>query len=386
MIEKIKSIEINERGLKSKYYFHPWIYQNSCKKIPDDLEDGELLFITNNAKKIGIGFYEANSLYAIKILEYFEEFDEKNFDLEKIIRKKIEKAIEYREKIKCEKMFRIFYNESDGIPGLTIDKYENLIVIQDHIEGVYRIRNIIEKIIKEKYSECFFYIISPRKKREWLGEKKCELPYQINYNGINFLINLESGHKTGFYLDQLNNIKYLSQFIRSGDLVLDAFAYTGTFALFALNQGAYVDVIEFQQKNIDLFKKICELNSFKNYNCYIGRFEKIILKLEKKYDFIFLDPPALVFNKNQKKKALQYLHKIILQALNNLKINSRIAINVCSYALTDNELKKTILSAACSNKSILRLIYENRAALDHPVLLNFLEGDYLRCLCFEKIS
>ncbi|HPQ20160.1 MAG TPA: hypothetical protein PKX90_12940, partial [bacterium] len=173
--------------------------------------------------------------------------------------------------------------------------------------------------------------------------------------------------------------------IRSGDLVLDAFAYTGTFALFALKQGALVDVIEYQQKNIDLFKRMCELNSFKNYKCFTGRFEKIILKISKKYDFIFLDPPALVLNKKQKKRALQYLHKVISQSLCHLKVNGKIVINVCSYALTDNELKKTILSAACLNKSILRIIYENRAALDHPVLLNFLEGDYLRCLCFEKI-
>ncbi|HOK41913.1 MAG TPA: class I SAM-dependent methyltransferase, partial [bacterium] len=310
---------------------------------------------------------------------------EKNFDLEKIIRKKIEKAIEYRTRIKCEKMFRVFYNESDGIPGLTIDKFDNIIIIQYHIEGIYKIRNIIEKIIKEKYGESLIYEISPKNKRKWLEDKKSELPYQINYNGINFLINLESGHKTGFYLDQLNNIKFLSQFIKKGDLVLDAFAYTGTFALFALKQGALVDVIEYQQKNIDLFKRMCELNSFKNYKCFTGRFEKIILKISKKYDFIFLDPPALVLNKKQKKRALQYLHKVISQSLCHLKVNGKIVINVCSYALTDNELKKTILSAACLNKSILRIIYENRAAADHPVLLNFLEGDYLRCLCFEKI-
>ncbi|MBP7652302.1 class I SAM-dependent rRNA methyltransferase, partial [Candidatus Dependentiae bacterium] len=364
-------------------YMHPWIYQKSCLNINSEFNTGDFVFVSYKNKINAAGFLDKNSLYALKIFEF--NVEPEKFDVKACLKNKILKAVSYRNSIGYNKVCRIVHGEADGIPGLFIERYENLIVIQYSFKGIYNFSNLITEIIIELFDDISIFIISPDNEKKIIyGNIK--LPVKIEIDNVKFYINPD-GQKTGFYLDQRINRINLSNYVRKGMRILDSFAYTGGFALYCMRRGAVADIIEYNKRYVDQFEQNCELNGFmqSQYKCYIGRTEEIFKRLDSKYDIIFIDPPGLVSKSNQKNNALKYIYNLFIDAISLLNSEGIISLSVCSNILTDDSLNRTIMNACAAKKERFRIIYENRSSSDHPVLLNFPEGDYLRCLAFQKV-
>jgi len=379
-------IKLNDKGYNSIKLLHPWIYQRSCVNIPNNLSNGELVAVEYKDNIVGVGFFFSNSLFALKILE----FNCSDIDLKKIVRKKIENALFLRKDKLQEKncVLRLFNAEADGIPGVVIELYDKILVIQYHNSAV----EILDKLIIAQLTDLLnitdisIFEIRANNQRGWLLNPR-HLPFECEIDGIKMLIDFNL-QKTGYYLDQRENRKFIQTIVKNGMRVLDAFAYTGAFALYCLKADAIVDIIEVSKNSCEIFAKTCELNNFRNYNIFCGRVEKILAELpaDIKYDLILLDPPALATNKNQLKNALKYISKIFELSLTKIKDNGIITVSVCSLALTGIELKQTLVSSAAKHNFRLRLLDERRAATDHTILLNFPEGDYLRFLALQVIK
>ncbi|HON56399.1 MAG TPA: class I SAM-dependent methyltransferase [bacterium] len=379
-------LKLTDRGYKTIKYHHPWIYQKSLifsKNQNKKLKTGAAIELEYNNLNVGIGIYFENSLYAVKMIEFGEYA--KWSEIKNIITKKINDALKYRKFLSCDNNCRLFFSEADGLPGLIIDRYENLIVAQYSNTGILILKDIINEILKSKFSEFSIIEILENGNKNWI-KNEITLPICVEMDNIKFLINPLSGQKTGFYLDQRANRNFIAEYIKPQMAVLDAFAYTGAFALYALKKQANVDIIESNNKCIELFEKMRVLNNFQNCGIYQGRVDEILKSLQylqKKYDVILLDPPALVNSANQKNKALKYIYYLFADALKLLKDSGIITVSVCSYALTDEQLKQTLLNAASVCNKKFNIIAERSASLDHPIPLHFPEANYLKFLVMK---
>lgn len=383
MKEKFFTIQVNERGKKSLDYKHPWIYQKSCIINNTKINAGDIVFISYKNDIQAAGFFDGDSLFAVKILEF--NVNPENFNIDTIIKTKILKAAEYRKKIGAGDVCRLVHGEADGIPGLFVERYGEQIVIQYAFNGIYGLKENITNCIKELFPDCPVYEINPAREKKIVSGKP-EFPIKIEMDGIKFYFNPD-GQKTGFYLDQRVNRINLSKYAKENARVLDAFAYTGAFALYCMKNGASADIIEYNKKYSEQFAQNCALNGWREsrYRIYNGRSEEILKTLDCKYDMIFLDPPALVSKKHQIKNALQYIHNIFIEAAGMLKPGGIISVSVCSNSLTGDSLNRTLMNACAAIGKQFRIIYENRAGLDHPAILNFPDGDYLKCIGLQML-
>jgi len=378
--ENLPRAELNSRGKKSIEYCHPWIYQRSIVNA-EKIKDGELIGVYYENKIQGIGFYSADSLFAVKLLDSGLNFND--YNLEGRLRFKIQKALEYRKTLGFGNNYRIFHAEADGIPGLFIDRYDRLIVIQYSFNGIYKLKESIAQIISGLLPEKSLFEISPDNQKKWI-KNEIDIPLQIEIDGIKFIIN-PFGQKTGFYLDQRENRINLAKFVKPKMRVLDVFSYTGSFALYSIKSGAAAEAVDISAPALDILKQNCEINNYTEIQTYCCEADIALKKLKGPYDIIFLDPPALTAKKNHKENALKYICRLFELSLNLLADNGIVSVSVCSRELTDSALNQTLLNA-CAGKNIrLRQIYEHGPSADHPVLLNFPEGGYLRCLAYSRI-
>lgn len=365
---------------------HPWVFSGAIARIDNDsLIDGSWVDVNDSKGNfIATGHYQQGSI-AIRILS-FENIE----DAHSFYRHVISNALSYRVSLlKLQSLhtnaFRLIHGEGDGVPGLVIDIYNNVAVIEAHSWGVHHDRQIIQEILCELLpSTVVYYIPEHVGKTEDRGfmTTAISMPVSVTEYGMKFNVNCETGQKTGFFLDQRENRQILKQYAK-GRHVLNAFCYSGGFSVYALSaEAASVDSVDVSKKAIQLTEENISLN-FENdapHQAYAEDVFKYLETTEKAYDLIILDPPAFAKHQNARHQAVKGYQRLNALALSKIKKGGVLFTFSCSQVVDKELFYNTIMSAAIMTKRNVRVLHHLSQGPDHPVSLFHPEGAYLKGL------
>ena len=373
---------------------HPWIFSGAIEKVDGNPSNGETVQIfTSNKILVGYGSYSPSSQIRVRVWSFNpEEKIESDF-----FRRKISLASEIRKQIldtSKTNAYRIINAESDGLPGLIVDRYSEYLVCQFLSAGAEFNKNLIIEILDDVFNPAGIYERSDVevRTREALqpargvlkGKDPDEL-IKVEENGFRFLVDLKNGHKTGFYLDQRDNRELILQFAKE-KTVLNCFSYTGGFSVYALASGAKsVTQIDTSSSALELANKNIELNGL-NISCVEninGDVFNVLRKFRderKTFDLIILDPPKFAESASQIQQASRGYKDINLLAMKLLNPGGIIFTFSCSGHISQELFQKIIAGAALDSDREVKIIKQLTQAADHPVALNFPEGLYLKGL------
>ncbi|MEO0083940.1 MAG: class I SAM-dependent rRNA methyltransferase [candidate division WOR-3 bacterium] len=365
---------------------HPWVFSNEVKRVVGKPEIGDVVFVYDHNKFIGSGLYNPHSLIRVRL------FSNQKQDLTKeFLIKQIEKAYNYRKTVLVnEDDFRLVYGESDGIPGLVLDKYQNHFALQTYAAGMDKRQDLVISALAELFPvECViekneFRLreLEQLPKREGIiyGTPK---PVIISENGIKYQVNIQEGQKTGFYYDQRLTRAKVRALAKDKD-VLDVFCYTGGFSLNAALGGAKsvlgidasASAIQLAEENAKL-NKLNKLCKFMVADAFTAL--RTFVRERKKFDLIILDPPPFFKSLKEKPQGLKGYKDINLQAMKLLTEGGILVSSTCSHYLFWQDLLDVLCQAAQDVNRSFKIIDRTTQGPDHPVLLNMPESEYLRC-------
>jgi len=389
-------INLNKKIKSRVLNGHPWIYKNEINNLNDSIIKGEIVDVFYQNNFLGRGYINLDSLITIRLLtRKNKKIDQDFFD------EKIKKAIDFRKKFINEKSYRLFFAESDGIPGLIIDKFEDYLVMQINTYGVYEYKDMILKsLIKflepkgifEKDDERSAKIEGFLPIEGWVYKKGPELiPFEMN--GINFFADMK-GQKTGFFLDQRLNAKKVMELSHDLD-VLDGFSYTGNFGLHALKGGANkVTFIDYSERALNVLEETLKSNSINpsKYEIINGNsFDvlKIFDETNKYFDMTLIDPPSLAKSRKSKRNAFRGYKELNLRAMKITKNGGFLTTSSCTQIIFEEEFSRIIFEAMEDTNKSLKLIHKGYQSPDHPVQKNIFETEYLKNYIFmvdDKIN
>lgn len=368
---------------------HPWVFSGAVKFCDDDIKSGELVdIISFDGKWLAKGFFSPVSQIRARVWSFNEnEIVDSQFFRERIIN-----ALNSRKQLKINSnAFRLIHSESDYLPGLVVDIYNNILSCQFHSAGIVLWKEEIIKILIELLSPSAIF----DKSDEEISAKEgitCTpgLIYGssdgnviIEENGIKFNIDIINGHKTGYYLDQRDNREILSHYCE-GKTFLNCFSYTGGFGLFAAKGNALkVSNMDISETALNIARQNAELNSFdpesiENIQGDVFKLLRTYRDSRKEFDIIVLDPPKFAASFSQVDGALRGYKDINLLAMKLLKPGGLLMTFSCSGHITNDLFYKMFAGAAIDSKRNVKLLQYLSQSPDHPVLLNFPESNYLK--------
>ena len=370
---------------------HLWVFSNEIAKIEGEFKNGDIVSVFDYKNEhLGSGFYNKNSLIAIRMLS-----SGKINDLHELLKEKILNAKKLRDELyPVRTAYRLVFSESDYLPGLIIDKYNNSYVLQVYSFGMERNIELITGILKDELgaeniftkNEAYFRRLEglPEEDKIYLGEEKIE---EIEEVGIKYQINFSTSHKTGFYFDQSDNRVFIEKICKDKN-VLDAFCNAGGFGLHALLGGSKSAVfVDSSAAETEKAKNNFELNKFAQPAEFVTAdvfdyLEKCIAE-RKKFDVVMIDPPAFAKNKKSLPVARKGYERINRLAIEAAAENGWLVTSSCSFHLSEEEYFAAISKAANKAGRKVQLIHFNNASLDHPKLPSMPETSYLKFAVFK---
>jgi len=368
---------------------HPWVFSKailSCEKM----EDGSLCEVWANEKFIGIGFYHSQTDIAIRILtreqeEITEEFFYKKFCVLRDLKKQY---------IGDTNAYRAVFAESDGIPGLVVDIYNEVLVSQIHILAIERHWNIILPALLRTFSPKGIYLKLSKKSARREGVKMEEgilfgdVPQdvEIKENGMKFLVNIVEGQKTGFFLDQRENRQSMIRYAKDKK-VLNCFSYTGGFSVATAMSAKSVASLDISELATEYAKKNFEINGLRgeNYTFITDDAFDFLRKLKKdEYDCIILDPPSMARDKSQVRNAIKAYVTINSEVLKALPKGGILATASCTAHIDEELFLKILYQSAVNASCDLRVLHRGNQPFDHGQSILFPEGKYLKFYIFIK--
>lgn len=385
---------------------HPWIYDAEVVSTDGEYENGSLVdAVSEKGKYIGTGFISTESKIRIRLVS--KNANDK-FDRD-FWKRRVKYAWDYRKTVMGEDISccRLIFGEADQFPGLTVDKFGDILVTQCLSVGMEKIKDIVFPLLSEVLSEDGENIrgIYERndvaiRKLEGMEEGKgwFKLPgipvpdsteTEITENGIKYRVDFENGQKTGFFLDQKYNRLAVSK-IAKGKRVLDCFTHTGSFALNAAKGGAsHVCAVDISELAIEMAKRNAEQNNLSGVMEFrVADVFDLLTNLDnkaEKFDFIILDPPAFTKSRKTVDSAFKGYKDINLRAMKLLPRGGYFATASCSHFMPDELFIKMLRSAAKDAGVELRQIEARQQSPDHPILWNVPETDYLKFYIFQVI-
>jgi 23S rRNA (cytosine1962-C5)-methyltransferase len=375
---------------------HLWIFSNEILSADNSIENGELVEIYDSKGNYLVsGFYNSKSLIAVRILTR-----EKNFDINNLIRDRILTAYNFRKEIYPKRnSYRIVFSESDLLPGLIIDKYNETYVLQINSAGMENnidvildtlIKNLNAKNIISMNDEYFRKLegLPIDNKKLFVSKNANELEI-IGDGFINYEINFEKGQKTGFYFDQCDNRHFFGKFCNNKS-VLDCFCNSGGFGLHAaLNEASSITFVDSSNYEIETAKRNFDLNKLHGdcdfiVNDVFDYLEKSFSE-DKKFDIVNIDPPAFAKSKKNLPKAIKGYEKLNRLAITVVKKGGILFSSSCSHHLKRDQFLEVIKNALHKSQRNFQLVYFNSASLDHPSLPSMEETSYLKFAMFREI-
>ncbi len=385
---------------------HPWVYGEEITMQSPDIKNGELVDVfSQKGSYLGTGFYSEMSKIKIRILSdnANETFSAAFFE------RRLRYAVDYRRTVMGADFHccRLIFGEADGLPGLTVDRFENILVCQvlsygmDLIKGdIFRclVRILLdegEKIdgVFERNDVAIRELEGLPQYKGWYEIEGLEHPDNTNVtiteNSIKYNVDFENGQKTGFFLDQKYNRLAVLKFAK-GKTVLDCFTHTGSFALNAALGGAKsVTAVDISADAVKLAEENAELNGIENIEFMTADVFDLLPELEKtskrKYDYIILDPPAFTKSRKTVANAQKGYKEINFRAMKLLGRGGYLATCSCSHFMSNELFVKMLKSAAKDAGFGLKQIEVRQQCCDHPILWNVPETDYLKFYIFQIV-
>ena len=372
-----------------------WIFDNEIASILGSFEDGDIVAVHDfDGYGLGKGFINRNSKIRVRMMtrNRHQEIDEA------FLKMRVQEAWDYRKKVSDTGSCRVIFGEADFLPGLVVDKFSDVLVVQSLALGIDRLKDQIVELLKEVLAVDGVYERSDAKVRRregmelykgFIGEA-FDTNVEIEENGVRYMVDVKDGQKTGFFLDQKYNRKAIQHLCKDAK-VLDCFTHTGSFALNAGYGGAKevtgVDASELAVEQAILNSK---LNGMEDRVKFICRdvFE-LLPELEEKgekFDVVILDPPAFTKSRNSVKNAVKGYREINLRAMKLVRDGGFLATCSCSHFMTYELFTQTIHQAARNVHKRLRQVEYRTQAPDHPILWAAEESYYLKFYVFQVVD
>lgn len=377
-----------------------WIYDNEIASVMGSFEDGDIVIVHDfDGYPLGKGFINTNSKIRIRMMtrDVSQEIDEQ------FIRMRLRNACEYRKKTVDTDSCRVVFGEADFLPGIVVDKFSDVLVVQSLAMGIDRFKIQIVDLLKEILAEdgiCIrgVYERSDAKVRKQEGMERIkgfigeefDTEVEIVENGVKYYVDVADGQKTGFFLDQKYNRESIRKLCK-GAKVLDCFTHTGSFALNAGQAGAAsVLGLDASELGVEQARKNAELNGLSDivkFEC-ADVFEKLpeFEAAGEKFDVVILDPPAFTKSRNSIKNAVKGYREINLRAMKLIKDGGYLATCSCSHFMDYELFTKTIGQAAQNVHKRLRQVEFRTQAPDHPILWAAGESYYLKFYIFQVVD
>jgi len=370
--------------------YHPWIFSGAIKKIYGDPSEGDLVTVFDNKDNfLAVGHYQPGTI-AVRILS----FEDTEPDLQ-FFRNRIISAIEFRKSVgligsDVTNVYRLIHAEGDNLPGLIADFYNGVVVMQMHSVGMYRLRKEIAAIISDLMGD---QVTAVYDKSESTIPFKSGIsgvneflygnsdPVVVTENGFRFRIDWTTGQKTGFFIDQRENRKLLSEFTK-GRNVLNMFGYTGGFAVYAMKDAALVHSVDSSFSASEMADENVRLNfgdDERHVSYQVDAFE-FLNDIKEKYDLIILDPPAFAKHNNVLANALQGYKRLNMKAIEQIRHGGIIFTFSCSQVVTRENFRKSVFVAAASTGRKVKILHQMSQPRDHPVNIYHPESEYLKGL------
>ena len=387
----MKRVVLNRKISNRVVSGHPWIFSNEINKLDDSIVAGDIAEVyTHDAKFVGKGYVNPASMISIRLLTR----DKKDTIDKAFFRNKIAAAWDYRKKIGYTENCRLVYGEADGIPQLIIDKFNDYFVIQTLALGIDVWKNEIVESLHELFSPKGIYERNdvPVRELEGMEQKKGFLsePFDtkimINENGLKFIVDVDKGQKTGYFLDQQDNRKAIQHIVKGAD-VLGAFCYTGTFEIHAAHYGAkQVLGLDISESAVQQSKENAALNGITNCTFQaINAFDalKQWSKEEKKWDVVMLDPPSFTKSRENIQKAISGYKEINLRGMKLLKPGGFLVTSSCTNLIQPDLFYQTIEAAAKDARRTLKQVVFQAQSPDHPIIKSLENTNYLKFLIVQ---
>ena len=377
-----------------------WIFDNEIASILGSFEDGDIVAVHDfDGYGLGKGFINRNSKIRVRMMtrNRHQEIDEA------FLKMRVQEAWDYRKKVSDTGSCRVIFGEADFLPGLVVDKFSDVLVVQSLALGIDRLKDQIVELLKEVLAADGIKIrgVYERSDAKVRRQEGMELykgfigePFDTNVeieeNGVRYMVDVKDGQKTGFFLDQKYNRKAIQHLCKDAK-VLDCFTHTGSFALNAGYGGAKevtgVDASELAVEQATLNSK---LNGMEDRVKFICRdvFE-LLPELEEKgekFDVVILDPPAFTKSRNSVKNAVKGYREINLRAMKLVRDGGFLATCSCSHFMTYELFTQTIHQAARNVHKRLRQVEFRTQAPDHPILWAAEESYYLKFYVFQVVD
>ena len=393
---------VTRKAQKSIEEGHPWVYDTEITGIEGGYENGGLVdVVSDRGAYLGTGFVSEKSKNRVRILSRNanDRFDEAFWE------RRIRWAWDYRKTVMGEdaSCCRVIFGEADQFPGLTVDRFGDVLVTQTLSAGIERLKPVLFPLLKkvlerdgqavrgvyERNDAAIRELEGLAQGKGWYGGDGGPARTEITENGIVYGVDFENGQKTGFFLDQKYNRRAVAKLAR-GRRVLDCFTHTGSFALNAAAGGAaHVCAVDVSADAVALAAENARRNGLegivetKEANVF-----DLLPALEggaEKYDFIILDPPAFTKSRKTVDRAERGYKEINLRAMKLLPRGGYLATCSCSHFMIDGRFRRMLAAAAHDAGVQLRQIEARQQSPDHPVLWNVPETDYLKFYLFQII-
>lgn len=386
---------------------HPWVFEGEVTAVSGEFENGDIADVYSSKNRyLGSGYINSNSKIRVRVISKNanDKFDEAFY------KRRLKYAVDYRRTVMGERDFkccRLIFGEADLFPGLTVDRFSDVLSVQVLSLGIEKIKHFLipdlVEILKE-YGENITAVYERNDVaiRELEGMEQYKGFFEapgllssreptviIKENGIKYDVDFVNGQKTGFFLDQKYN-RLAIQKIAAGKTVLDCFTHTGAFALNAYSAGAKaVTAVDISGEAIEKAKKNAELNSFSGINFVTENVFDLLTDMKNggkcPYDFIILDPPAFTKSSSTVSSAYRGYKEINLKAMKLLPRGGYLATCSCSHFMTDELFRKMLADAAGDADVSLREVEVRKQSPDHPILMNVPETEYLKFYIFQVV-
>lgn len=396
---------ITSKGTRWVEQGHPWIYEAEILREEGECENGSLVdAVSEKGKYLGTGFLSRQSKIRVRLLSRNanEKFDRAFWQ------RRIQYAWSYRKAVMGQDLSccRVVFGEADGFPGLTVDRFSDILVTQTLSVGMERLKPMLFPLlvqvlredgqqirgIFERNDVAIRALEGLEQSKGWfpLGEPNPDTVTEICENGVYYRVDVENGQKTGFFLDQKYNRLAVAK-LAKGRRVLDCFTHTGSFALNAALGGAdHVTAVDISPSAIDMARANAERNGLaERMDFLVADVFDLLPELARQggapYDFIILDPPAFTKSRKTVDSAQRGYKEINLRALRLLPRGGLFATASCSHFMPSDQFVRMLRSAALDAGVELRQIEARQQSPDHPILWNVPETDYLKFYLFQVV-
>ena len=407
-MRKYAKFFVTPKGERAARGGHPWVFGEEVTKIEGDYANGDLVYVvTSKGKYLGTGFVNDHSKIRVRIISTNtnDKFDEAFWE------RRLRYALDYRLTVMGERDFnccRLIFGEADMFPGLTVDRYNDLLVTQTLSLGIemrkQMLFELLIKILREMGQEIrglyerndvrIRLLEGMEEGKHWFATDLCPEPgavtTEIVENGIEYTVDVENGQKTGFFLDQKYNRQAIAK-IAKGKHVLDCFTHTGSFALNAAKGGAAsVTAVDISAEAVQMAEHNAAINNCSDvmHGLQANVFDllsDLFNKHSRGYDFIILDPPAFTKSGSTVKNAIRGYKEINLKAMKLLPRGGYLATCSCSHFMKEELFVKMLQDAAHDANVSLRQIEARQQSPDHPILWQVPETNYLKFYIFQVV-